>query len=399
MKKVIICLWVLLAGTTAWGQSVSQTWQVADPEATPEAKQLFARLLKIQDKGIMYGHQDDLMTGNTWWYSAETPDRSDTKEAVGDYPGLVGFELGEIELGGKRSLDSVAFTEMAAQAKRFHGQGGIITVSWHVVNPISAQWPGIKEPNGAGSAWEVNFLTPSDDNLNAVKSVLPGGSNHAMFNTWLERLARYFQTWRDDNGQLIPFIFRPYHEHSGNFFWWGRGRCYDEEYAALWKYTVNYLRQRGLHNILYAYNTDKVFSREEYLAGYPGDEYIDMISIDWYGQGEEFNQNVDKALTFTTLLAQEKKKLHALSECGPISVDLQKILAKYKSSYILTWRHAPPRGGFRFTPPTPEDIAKMPPEQREAFERWSKMPKHEDFLKEMKANKSYLFLKDIQKIK
>ena len=40
------------------------------------------------------------------------------------------------------------------------------------------------------------------------------------------------------------------------------------------------------HNILYAYNTDKVYSLEEYLAGYPGDEYIDMLSIDWYGEGE-----------------------------------------------------------------------------------------------------------------
>ena len=72
----------------------AQTWQPADPDATPEAKQLFTRLLNIQSKGIMYGHQDDLMTGHTWWYE---PGRSDTKEAVGDYPAVAGFELGEIE--------------------------------------------------------------------------------------------------------------------------------------------------------------------------------------------------------------------------------------------------------------------------------------------------------------
>jgi mannan endo-1,4-beta-mannosidase len=393
MKKIFLFTTMALFSAAMWAQG-TQGWQPADPEATPEAKQLFARLLKIQERGTMYGHQDDLMCGNTWWY---TPGRSDTKEAVGDYPGVAGFELGELELGGKRSLDSVSFAEMAEQAKWFYAQNGVITVSWHIVNPFSSQWPGIKEPNGAGSAWEVDFL--SADGMNAVKSVLPGGSNHAMFNSWLERLARYFHSWRDEKGTLIPFIFRPYHEHSGSFFWWGTTRCYDEEYAALWRYTVNFLRGKGLHNILYAYNTDKVYSAEEFLRGYPGDEYIDMLSIDWYGQGEEFNRNVDKALTFTTKLAAEKKKLHALSECGPISVDLQKILAKYPSSYILTWRHAPPRGGFRFTPPTAEDIAKMPPEAREAYERWSKMPKHEDLLKEMKNNPRYLFLKDIQKIK
>ena len=390
MKKIITSVLVAIVSISL----SAQAWQPADPDATPEAKQLFARLMKIQDKGIMYGHQDDLMCGRTWWYEK---DRSDTKDAVGDYPGVAGFELGELELGWPRSLDSVAFAEMTERAKWFHKQGGIITVSWHAVNPITSQWPGIKEPNGAGSAWEVAMLSAND--LNAVKTILPGGSNHAMFNTWLDRLVRFFRSWRDDEGKPIPFIFRPYHEHSGSFFWWGRTRCYDEEFAELWRYTVKYLRTKGLHNILYAYNTDKVYSREDFLAGYPGDEYIDMLSIDWYGEGEEFNKNIDNALKFTTDLAAEKKKLHALSECGPISADLQKILAKYKSSYILTWRHAPPRGGRVFTPPTPEQIAAMPPEARAAYERRLKMPSHEDLLKIMKDNKSYLFLKDIQNIK
>ena len=372
----------------------AQTRQPADPEATPEARQLLTRLINIQSKGIMYGHQDDLMTGHTWWYD---PDRSDTKEAVGDYPAIAGFELGEIELGGPLSLDSISFANIAERVRWFHRQNGIITISWHCVNPITSQWPGIKEPNGAGSAWEVEML--SADQLNAVRSILPGGCNHAMFNSWLDRLVKNFKQWRDEKGALIPFIFRPYHEHSGSFFWWGTQRCYDEEYATLWRYTVNYLRNKGLHNILYAYNTDKVYSAEEFLKGYPGDEYIDMLSIDWYGQGEEFNKNVNYALDFISQIATQKQKLFALSECGPISADLQKILEKYQATYVLTWRNAPPRGGRRnYTPPTPEQLAQMPADMRAAYENRMKQPKHEDLLKIMKSNKRYLFLKDIQKI-
>ncbi|WP_296121697.1 glycoside hydrolase family 26 protein [uncultured Bacteroides sp.] len=372
----------------------AQTRQPADPEATPEARQLLTRLINIQSKGIMYGHQDDLMTGHTWWYE---PDRSDTKEAVGDYPAIAGFELGEIELGGPLSLDSISFANIAERVRWFHRQNGIITISWHCVNPITSQWPGIKEPNGAGSAWEVEML--SADQLNAVRSILPGGCNHAMFNSWLDRLVKNFKQWRDEKGALIPFIFRPYHEHSGSFFWWGTQRCYDEEYATLWRYTVNYLRNKGLHNILYAYNTDKVYSAEEFLKGYPGDEYIDMLSIDWYGQGEEFNKNVNYALDFISQIATQKQKLFALSECGPISADLQKILEKYQATYVLTWRNAPPRGGRRnYTPPTPEQLAQMPADMRAAYENRMKQPKHEDLLKIMKSNKRYLFLKDIQKI-
>ncbi|KAA6334648.1 hypothetical protein EZS27_017050, partial [termite gut metagenome] len=143
----------------------------------------------------------------------------------------------------------------------------------------------------------------------------------------------------------------------------------DEEYASLWRYTVDFLREKGLHNILFVYNTDKVYSVEQYLKGYPGDEYIDMISIDWYGQGKEFNKVVDEGLAFTTQLAQEKNKLHALSECGPLSLDLQKILKKYKTSYVLTWRNAP----------------KSP-----------SVPNFGYLLRAMSDDPQYLFLQDIQ---
>lgn len=318
---------------------LAQNWKPADPEATPEAVQLLQRLQHLQQKGIMYGHQDDLLYGYDWWGEK---DRSDIRDMVGDYPALVGFELGELELGYKLSLDSVAFSDIAERWKWWHSQGGIVTVSWHVINPITSQWPGIKEPNGAGSAWDVKPLSAEGEN--AVKSVLPGGANCAMYASWLDRLARFFLSIRDENGHLIPFIFRPYHEHSGSFFWWGRTRCEDAEYSELWRYTVNYLRQKGLHQILYAYNTDKVYSAEEYMQGYPGDEYIDMLSIDWYGQGDEFNKNAESAIRFINDLSTQKHKPFALSECGPISSDLLKFLAKYPCSYLLTWRHAPLRG-------------------------------------------------------
>ena len=364
MRRIVTLLLMLLAGVTVGARG----WEPADPEATPQAKELFQRLLTLQKKGIMYGHQDDLLTGRTW---INEKGRSDTKEAVGDYPAVAGFELGELELGYSKSLDGNAFSDISERIRWFYEQGGIITISWHIVNPVSSQWPGIKEPNGAGSAWDVSML--SADGINAVRNVLPGGEDHAMFNSWLKRLSHFFSTLKDDEGNPIPFIFRPYHEHSGSFFWWGRERCTDEEYAALWRYTVEFLRKDGHHSILYAYNTDKVYSEEEYLRGYPGDEYIDMLSIDWYGRGEEFNADIDKALEFTTRLAQEKKKLHALSECGPLSTDLWNILAKYESSYVLTWRHIPPPNG---RPQWKSD--------------------HDDQLRQMKSSGEYLFLEDIR---
>jgi mannan endo-1,4-beta-mannosidase len=366
MKTIYLSLISLLAGTLF---ASAQGYLPADPQATPEAKALFTRLLTLQDKGIMYGHQDDLMYGTTWWYQK---DSSDVKEATGDYPGVVGFELGEIETGRERSLDSVSFLQITEQVKFFHALHGVITISWHCINPITSQWPGPKTPNGAGSAWDVPKQDDPVKNRGEVKSILPGGSNHALFNQWLTTLANYFFTWRDENGQLIPFLFRPWHEHSGNFFWWGNTRCTPKEYADLWRYTVHFLRNKGLHNILYVYNTDKVYALEEFLTGYPGDEYIDMLAIDWYGSGPEFNQAVDNALHFVSATAQQKHKLAALSECGNISWDMVNILRKYKLSYFLTWRNA-------YRP--------NPARQR---------PSNRDLLKSMYNDPHTLFLRDIQ---
>ena len=365
----------------------SPVFKPANPQVTPEAHDFFYRLQKLQDKGVMYGHQDDLMYGHHWWYE---PGRSDVKETVGDYPAVVGFELGQVGTGQERSLDSVSFKQITEMVKYFHQLNGVITVSWHVINPISSQWTHRKiSPNGPGSSWDVRKFKNEPDSveefelkahsLNAVKYILPGGDHHALFNGWLNVLADYFLTWTDESGKLIPFIFRPWHEHSGSFFWWGRERCTDEEYADLWRYTVDYLRNKGLHNILFAYNTDKVYSLEDFMRGYPGDDYVDMLSVDWYGRGDEFYESVDRMLDFVSAAAQEKGKLFALSECDNISSDMINLLKKYKISYFLTWRNAPIRAG-------------MPsyPVMEGRINEWNRQ------LKLMYDDKHTMFLNDIQ---
>lgn len=334
----------------------------ADKKATKETVKLYQSLYKLQNKGVMYGHQDDLMYGWRWWYEEG---RSDTRDFTGDYPAVAGFELGHLELGDQRSLDSVNFSQIAEQMKAHYKRGGVITVSWHPNNPLTMQTPA--EAGGRrsqhGTAWDVS-------SKDVVASILPGGVNHELFNTWLERLAEFFISVKDDDGTPVPFIFRPFHEHSGSFFWWGTGICTDQEYISLWRYTVGFFRdKKNIHNILYAYNTDRVTSLEQYMQGYPGDDIIDMLSIDMYDRGEQFNKELDAALAFVTTEAQHKEKLTALSETGERrgmenwwSSVLLPIISKYNVGYVLTWRHSYMPKGFRgnnnsaFNSPFPADF-------------------------------------------
>lgn len=52
----------------------------------------------------------------------------------------------------------------------------------------------------------------------------------------------------------VPVLFRPWHEHTGSWFWWGEKLCTPEEYKALWHMTVDILRSDGVDNALYAYS-------------------------------------------------------------------------------------------------------------------------------------------------
>ncbi|MBN2029585.1 hypothetical protein JW824_05015 [bacterium] len=352
MKKLLILL--IITGIEILGCG-SNLPVPADRDATPETITLFQSVWELQQKGMMYGHQDDLMYGRTWWYEKG---RSDTKDFTGDYPAVAGFELGHLELGDERSIDSVNFAQIAEQVVVHYSRGGIITISWHLKNPLTIQMPDAEARRQGGTAWDVS-------STEVVASILPGGKNHETFNAWLERLADFFSTLKDENGTPVPFIFRPYHEHSGSFFWWGTTICTDEEYATLWRYTVEFLRdKRGLHNILYAYNTDRVTSLEQYLRGYPGDDIIDMLSLDMYDRGEQFNAELDSALKFVTEEAIARRKLTALSETGARrgmtdwwSTVLLPIVTKYPVGYVLTWRHTY-RRSFPGTPtqPFPDDF-------------------------------------------
>ena len=97
MKKTIIIAATTLTLVACAGQ------KQAEPEKTT-AQQLLERLDSLQKKGIMYGHQDDPMYGLTWEYQK---DSSDVKNVCGDYPAIMGFDLGGIEMGDQKNLDSV----------------------------------------------------------------------------------------------------------------------------------------------------------------------------------------------------------------------------------------------------------------------------------------------------
>ena len=80
----------------------------------------------------------------------------------------------------------------------------------------------------------------------------------------------------------------------------------------MWVFTVSYLRdEKKLHHLLFAYNTDRYSSREEYLAKYPGDEWVDVMGFDIYQRNntnENFTADIDRMLTTLEEMAMQIRK-------------------------------------------------------------------------------------------
>lgn len=290
-------------------------------------------LSSVKGKGILFGHQDDLAYGVGWAY---VRGESDVKRVSGDYPALFGWELGGLELDHTHNLDSVPFETMQRLAIMGHEMGGINTFSWHPYAPVTHE-----------SAWDKRAII--------VKHIIPGGKNHEAFKQQLDKVAHFFYGIKDKQGQQIPFIFRPWHEMDGSWFWWGSKQSTREDFKQLFAFTVNYLRvEKGLNEMLIAYSPDRNFdSVETYLQWYPGDEYADILGVDNYSDLKKggSTEAAIRKLHIVIETANKKGKLSAFTETGLENVTQEDwytqklgkvltdpIIAK-EISYVMVWRN------------------------------------------------------------
>ncbi len=367
--------WKLISSFTNRTSQASTTKLPSDKKATKETVNLYNNLFRLLDKGIMFGHQDDLAYGVDWKY---VPGKSDVKEVTGDYPAVYGWELGDLELGRKHNLDSVPFDAMKRFIKEGYARGGVNTISWHNAHPVTGK-----------NSWDTTH--------GGVAAVLPGGSKHELYKQWLDKLAAFMLSLKGDKGEYIPVLFRPYHELTGNWFWWTKNTCTPDEFKRLWIFTYEYLQKnKGVHNLLYLYNTADFKDKEDFLERYPGDEYVDMVSFDTYQFGDpikdtRFAKSLDQRLGILTEIASEKDKLPALAETGfeatPYAQWWTKTLwpavANHKISYILLWRNAGLHNGkWHYYTPKRGDVSE------EDFKRFYNNPKTL-FQKEVSKEKLY----------
>lgn len=307
-----------------------------DEHASPETRALHARLHELTGMRTLFGHQDD-------------PAYDSIRDTVGKAPGVVGFDLGGIEALAGHNLDGVAFPAMIRWVREAHAAGSLVTLSWHSVNPLTHGGYGDnRAPLSAAS-------------------VLPGGRVHEKFVKWLDNVAMLIEQLTDASGRLIPLIFRPFHEHNGDWFWWGLGDGSSDsdtppdDFVALWQFTLEYIRDvSGLHNLIWALSPDRSRIALDdfeagYLRGYPGDSFVDVLGVDdyWDAGRSDDDRNPEQlfgdhvaTLESVARLGEQRGKLVAQTETGVVGARVGHVqdpwsgfLAPVAASSELTRRH------------------------------------------------------------
>ncbi|MUG48001.1 glycosyl hydrolase [Paenibacillus woosongensis] len=314
---------------------------LADAQATDSTRSLFAYLQEIRGKHILFGHQHP--TDEVLSTTPPGQPKSETYSAVGDYPAMFGWDT--LSLEGFEKPGSLTNTpqqnrdNLVASMKEAYKLGGVLSLSAHMPNFVTG-----------GDFYDTSG--------NVVSHILPGGDKHEDYNAFLDRIADFTHHLKDENGNLIPVIFRPFHEQNGGWFWWGAPYTTKEQYIEIYRYTVEYLRdEKGVRNFLYAFSPGSPFNNSEatFLKTYPGDDYVDILGFDTYYDGNNqawFEAVVDDAKLISQI-ADARGKVAAFTEFGysnvkptgtadlhfftKLSAALQSDPDAKRMAYMLTW--------------------------------------------------------------
>jgi mannan endo-1,4-beta-mannosidase len=304
-----------------------------DRNATAGTQALFRNLQELSKEHTLFGHQHATEYGHGWSGDA---DRSDVKSVCGSHPAVIGVDLNGLSGWTGEQVKQNA-EHLRKTVVETYNRGGVTTISWHFNNPVS----------NTGFNWDKKALP-------AVHYIIPGGEAHEKYKAILQVIATWAHSLKGADSSLAPVIFRPYHEFDGGWFWWGKSHCTRDEFITLWRFTVSYLQDSlQVHNFLYAFSPDNKFRNEkEFLDRYPGDEWVDMVGMDNYGDMGRDRNDIETAAAKLKIISDyaiKKGKLAAFTETGLESVSnpewwtgiLLKSMQKYpvRLCYVLVWRN------------------------------------------------------------
>jgi len=230
-------------------------------------------------------------------------------EKTGKKPALLGLDF--MDHTGSLPPDWRNNPDIIQDALTWHQSNGIVALCWHWRDPSQKTY---------------EFYTEGTS-FDSRKIFEPQSEEYAAMMHDMNVVADYLKELQDKD---VPVLWRPLHEASGRWFWWGAQG--PDACKQIWQIMFDkFTNEHHLNNLIWVWTSE---ANNNALLWYPGDEYVDIIGLDVYDEGNHGSQ----MLAFESLKRIFKgKKMLALSECG--SIPFMEAMKKEKTvwSYYMPW--------------------------------------------------------------
>ncbi len=216
---------------------------LANAEASAGARTLYDYLWSQYGRHTLTGQQEQ-------GYNLANAQRelAYLQRVTGRAPAMLGFDY----------IDPRDHARVNARALAWARSGGIVTFCWHWGAP------------DIGTGYEN-----SKQDFDVIAALKPGTPQHRLMLAQMDHVARLLTVLRDAK---VPVLWRPFHEFSGDWFWWGKHG--PDAFKALWRLMYDrFTRQHGLNNLIWVLgwagqNVDPAY--------YPGRDRVDIAGADIY---------------------------------------------------------------------------------------------------------------------
>lgn len=265
---------------------------LSNPYANLKTQNIYQYLLAVYGKRVL--------TGQCTNYGTNTETEA-LYLGLGKYPAVRTFDF----IYDSKSFKKYDFKDEVGLAIKWSQAGGLVVYDWHWYAPYN----------------ECAFYT-DDTTFSLAKAVtteeiamLPleeieklqteGKISMEAFKIVedIDNISKMMQRMEKEN---VTVLWRPMHEASGGWFWWGASG--PEAYKWLW--TLMYERMTNYHqldNLIWVWNG-------QHADWYPGDAYCDIVALDVYNNAHDYGTSPS---AFADLSGwANNTKLTAMSECA-----------------------------------------------------------------------------------
>ncbi|MCQ2604944.1 MAG: InlB B-repeat-containing protein [Bacteroidales bacterium] len=219
----------------------------------------------------------------------------------GKYTALVGFDF--MQSVGKGTDWATGYTKtMIDITKELWNEGGIPYYTWH--------W---RDPTKSTTSFNTSEVSFSLKDAFTDASCTKWNTNSTLYKGIISDLDVVAKHLLDLQEAGVAVLWRPLHEASGKWFWWGAqgAEPYKQLYYLLFDKLTN---EYGLHNLIWVWNSDGTDA-----DWYPGDNYVDIAGRDFYYQAPNTYNHSSLVTEFEAVAkVVDGKKIVTLAECGAV---------------------------------------------------------------------------------